>query len=233
MASFEPLRVRAYLRAGILSDKWLPLDGILFYQAVRDDLGPQAVTIPGGTLLAQEKGNAMRGGRLPFAYVHSKEWYYRCSWAQWSHDVEGRDYWNKRFDQAFTHLVDFRGRRGKVIIEQSTYKAYHMPIFYRSALWVEWYCVGNKERIEYLLYTVTHLGKKSSQGWGRVVSWEVKAWKNDWSIWRDGELMRGIPPEHLPKDGYPIDLHFANYGVRPSYWDKRNQITLAMPNGHE
>ena len=78
-------------------------------------------------------------------------------------------------------LVDFQGKRGKVIIEQGRYKAYHMPVFYRVAEQVEWYCVGDKARIEALLSTVTHIGKKRAQGWGRVIRWEVEPWPKDWS----------------------------------------------------
>jgi CRISPR type IV-associated protein Csf3 len=139
--------------------------------------------------------------------------------------VEGCDYWNKRFDSRYADLVDFGGRRGKVIIEKGPYKAYHMPIFYRAALWVEWYCVGDKAAIEYLLSTVTHIGKKTSQGWGRVIRWEIESWPEDWSVWRGDRLMRGIPVEDV--GGKPFRLLY--YGIRPSYWQRENQMPLAVP----
>jgi len=108
-----------------------------------------------------------------------------------------------------------------------------MKIFYRSALWVRWYAVGDKEEIGYLLSTVTHIGKKSVQGWGRVYRWEVRKWKYDWSVWKDDQLMRGIPMEALVKERVgkqvPVDLKLGNYGVRPSYWKKSNQMDLVMP----
>lgn len=228
MNSPEFLRVRAWLRTGVVADRWLPLDGVLFYQAVRRDLGPQEVTIPGASLLEQPKGRAAPGGRLPLAIARGREWYYRCSWAQWGPHADGQDYWNKRFDVGFADLVDFRGRRGRVIVEQSSYRAYHMPISYRAALWVEWYCVGDRQAIGELLCCTTHLGKKTSQGWGRVSRWEIKPIPEDWSVWREGRLMRGIPPEDL-SGSFAADLRIANYGIRPSYWDRRNQTTLVMP----
>lgn len=229
MTGYVPLSVRALLRTPVVSDPWLPLDGILLYQHTRADLGAQDATVPGASLLQEEKGDPMRGGRLPLAIVHGKDWYYKCSWAQWGPHADGQDHWNKRFDNALADLIDFRGRRGKVIIEQSTYKAYHMPIYYRAALWVEWYLVGEPERIRELLSTVTHLGKKTAQGWGRVIRWEIEPVDEDWSIWKDGKLMRGIPPEHA-KDQVPLDLAFIHYGIRPSYWDKRNQMLLLVPS---
>jgi hypothetical protein len=167
---------------------------------------------------------------LPLAIEHPgrRNWYYRCSWAQWSQDVEGRDHWNKRFDTSFASLVDFGGRRGKIIIEQGKYKAYHMPVFYRAALWVEWYCVGDRAEIEHLLSTVTHIGKKGTQGWGRALRWEIEPIADDWSVWRDGRLMRGIPAEDVPA-GSVFNLTY--YGIRPSYWKADNQMWLAVPNG--
>jgi hypothetical protein len=218
----EPLRVRAWLRAGVVADEFLPLDGVLLYQAHREKDGPQAVTIPGAYTC-----NGV--STLPLAIEHPgrRKWYYRCSWAQWSHSVEGQDHWNKRFDSKFADLIDWGGRRGKVHIEQGKYKAYHMPLFYRAALWVEWYCVADRQRLEDLLCTVTHIGKKRAQGWGRVARWDIEPWGEDWSVWRpDGRLMRGIPVEDAKGDG-PFD--FMHYGIRPSYWKKNNQMPLVKP----
>lgn len=216
----EPLRVRAWLRSGVVGDRYLPLDGILFYQSNRDRLGPQIATLPGYTFCQDT-------GVLPIDIVHpgQERWYYRCSWAQWSHDVEGRDYWNKRFDITYASLIDFHGRRGKVIVEKGRYKTYRMPVFYRAALWVEWYCVGNRTEIEYLLSTVTHIGKKGVQGWGRVIRWEIEPLSEDWSVWRDGKLMRGIPIEDVSHQAFKLEY----YGIRPPYWNKANQMPLAIP----
>lgn len=220
--NLEPLRVRAYLRTAVVAGKQMPLDGVLLYQAHRDKLGALEVTIPG------EYTN-FGVSTLPLEVVHPgrRTWYYRCSWAQWSHNVEGSDYWNKRFDSQFADLVDFDDRRGKVIVEKGRYKAYHMPVFYRAALWVEWYCVGDEAEIEHLLSTVTHVGKKASQGWGRVTRWEVESIADDWSVVRAGRLMRGIPID----DAQALNVEYARvyYGIRPSYWKASNQMMLAMP----
>jgi CRISPR type IV-associated protein Csf3 len=225
-----PMRIRATLRAPVVADQWLPLDGVLFYQQTRNDLGGQDLTTPGRSSLAEPKGGPVPGGRLPLAIVHARDWYYKCSWAQWGPHADGVEYWAKRFDNPLADLVDFRGRRGKIDTSAGEYKAYRMPLYYRAALWVEWYCVGNAEKIAPLLYMVTHLGKKSSQGWGRVARWEIEPIGEDWSIWRDGTLMRGIPRYHWPRErGVP--LHVGLYGTRPSYWDRRNQMELVLPDG--
>jgi len=227
--SLEPLRIRANLRTGVVADRWLPLDGILLYQAHRMEAGggPEA-TIPG-------EYTRQKIATLPLGIVHPgrKNWYYQCSWAQWSHNIEAQDHWNKRFDSRLADLIDFDGKRGNVIIKSGQYKAYRMPIFYRVALQIDWYCVGDKTEIEILLSTLTHIGKKGVQGWGRVISWEIESCEIDWSVWRDGKLMRGIPKDDIEAvrqfSGNPVDFSFGNYGIRPSYWKRSNQRNLALP----
>lgn len=221
--TFEPLRVTAHLRTGVISDQWLPLDGILLYQACRRQFGAQGATLPGG-------GAVCKLASVPLKIIHPGEphWYYACSWAQprpwWV--AEGKDHWNKRCDLGLAHLVDFHGRRGKVLVGQGRYRAYHMPVFYRVALRVDWYCAGDRADVEALLSTMTHIGKKGTQGWGRVIKWDVEPWPEDWSVWRAGKLTRGIPATDAAVTG-PVNL--MHYGLRPSYYRKQNQMLLVMP----
>lgn len=224
---YAPLRIRAWLRSGVISDVWLPLDGALLYLRTREDLGAQEMSISGASKLAQIKGEVMIGGRLPIEIVHAKDWYYRCSWAQWGPCAEGRDAWSKRIDQTLAYLIDFRGRRGRVDTSAGAYKSYRMPIYYRAALWVEWYCWGDYDKLSQLCMMITHLGKKSVQGWGRVMRWQIDLIEEDWSIWRDGKLMRGIPKYHLPDNQHTRNAGI--YGIRPPYWDIRNQMELELP----
>jgi len=218
----ENFRVTARLQTGIVCDQWIPLDGILLYQACRNRFGSQATTTPGGTAPPEVQ--------LPLRIIHPGKlhWYYACSWAQpqpwWV--AEGQDHWNKRFDSKFADMVDFDSKRGKVIIEQGRYKAYHMPIFYYVADVINWHCVGDAARIEELLSTVSHLGKKSSQGWGRVSRWTVETQAEDWSVRRDGKLTRGVPA--CDAEG---PANFVQYGLRPSYYRKENQMLVVMPDG--
>ena len=224
-AEFVPLRICAWMRTPIIADKWLPLDGLLLYQATRADLGRQDLTVPGKSLLEEPKGGPMHGGHLPLAIIHGESWFYRCSWAQWGPSVDGEDAWVKRFDTPLAYLVDFKGRRGHIEIGEGRYRAYHMPVYYRSALWVEWHCVGDREAIGALLSTALHLGKKSAQGWGRVARWEIEPEQEDRSIWDGEKLMRGLPADQDRRSCQNL----AYYGIRPPYWDKRNQLMLSVP----
>jgi hypothetical protein len=228
---YEPLRITAQFRTNVICDRWLPLDGILWYQAHRLAFGPEQATVPGGS-----PGAKRNGVHMPLKIINhgTSDWYFACSWAQpqpwWF--AEDTSYWNKRFDMKYSDLVDFGKRRGKVIVEQGKYRAYHMPVFPRVAQRAFWYCLGDRQEIEFLLSTMTNIGKKPSQGWGRVL-WTVEPWDEDWSLWHDGELMRGVPRndalELIQKHGEFKPFNLVNYGLRPAYYRPEHQRDLAIP----
>ena len=238
---YEPMKITAHLQCGVITDAYLPIDAVLYYQAYRDAYGPEVITLPGANQSGVENVPVqIRRLNLPyegFRYadgaplwkgygddlkITMKEtpWYYAASFAQWEGAVkEGTDHWNKRFDQSLADLVDFQSKRGKVIVEQGAYKAYHMPVWYRHALSVSWYAVGDIGWVREMLGTVTHLGKKTSQGWGAVKKWAVEPWHADWSVWKNGQLTRAIPEE----GGIRV-------GIRPSYWAAKNQVPCRVPD---
>lgn len=211
---YEPLKITAYLQSGVACEPTLPIDGILFGTAMRLEYGQNPVSAPlallgvGAVELPIEKRNP---GPL---------WYYAASFALWGEPVaQYTDYWNKRIDQSLVHLVDFEGKRGKIVTQSGRYKPYHMPVFCRHALFVSWYVFGNGERIERLLRFTTHIGKKPSQGDGAVLRWSVESCADDQSVADGaGRLMRAVP-----------DPAGVMMGFRPSYWERGNQTLCAVP----
>lgn len=208
---FENLKITAYLQCGVVSNNWIPLDAILFYIAMRKRYGSQDITIPGG------KQESKADVELPFEHREKLgEWYYACSFAEWPELVtDGSDHWNKKFDSRYVEYLEWTG---KLVINRGQFRAYHMPVFYRHALTLTWYAVGDKKEIERLLPFVTHIGKKYSQGWGRVLSWQVDEIDKDWSEEKANQAMRSIPAENG-----------ILYGIRPSYWLRENQIDCKLP----
>lgn len=235
---YAPIKATAWLQCGVISDSALPIDAILYYQAHRDAYGAQVLTLSGDTggganhapMLIQRVGLPYQGFRYADGMslaagveriVRTREtaWYYAASFAQWSDNVEGIDHWNKRFDASLADLVDFGGKRGRVIVEAGAYKAYHMPVFYRVTRTITWYLVGDIDWVREMLSTATHIGKKPAQGWGQVHRWDVQPWHADWSVYgAHGQLMRAIPAEHG-----------ILTGIRPSYWVRRNQVICEVP----
>lgn len=218
----EPLRVQAILRTAVVADRALPLDGILLYQAMRHKYGEIAEASAPGTTIEGRKADVP----LLCHEIHTPNWYFACSWAQWpNHAREGKDYWAKRIATNRMDIVNM-GRKSKVVIEKGRYRSYHMPIFYFSALYVDWYCVGEQQAIQELLSDVWAIGKKTVQGWGRVAEWIVEPWSEDWSTWRGTEPMRAIPAASLDKfDMGRVRLH----GFRPPYWKAENQTLCLLP----
>lgn len=220
MPRYQPVRVRAYLQTPVIADAFLPLDGVLAYIARRRKYGFPDASLPGESLLPD--GEQLPN--LPLDHIGHPlpSWYYACSFAQWPEMVEGVDHWNKRLDQSLAYLVDFGGKSSAVDISAGKYKAYHMPVFYRHALYVDWYAMATPDKLRRLLVFATHLGKKVSQGWGAVLRWEVEDWHADWSVRDDdGRLMRAIPADNQPNA--PV------LGVRPSYWNPRHQFPCQLP----
>jgi len=211
---FEPLRITAHLRSAIVTDGYLPIDAILYYEAMRRTYGGEVISSRGGETYVEPV-------RLPIERIElaGRHWMYAASFAQWYHSADGSDHWNKRFDAGLSELVDFDGRRGKVIVEQGRYKAYHMPVFYRTALAASWYVVGDREALSELVGEITHVGKKSSQGFGRLNCWQVDPWPQDWSLYGEqGQLMRAIP-----------QAGGVLYGIRPGYWQRSHQVPCKLP----
>lgn len=218
----NPIRVSAYPLTPVITDQHMALDGILLAYAMQQRHGRQHATAPGQVsrnpavpLPVEKRGNA-------------PQQYYACSFAQWTDMVRGKSFWTKRFRrQEAVKLVDFKGRRGKVIVEQGRYKSYQMPIFYIHAARIDWYLMGDIDAVRALLTPCTHIGKKTGYGWGRVL-WDVQGWHEDWSVVRDGNLMRAVPAGQVPAGVRSApDLLYAGY--YPPYWYHKHQAFCAMP----
>lgn len=211
-----PLHVRVYFQTGLISDEFLPLDSILHYHAVRHILGPQDITLPSELTQKIEV-------ELPIQKIGTgADWYYACSFAQWPEAIaEDKSFFVKQIRTQHSDLVNFASKRGKINNRSGQYKSYHVTVYYRHAMHVDWYLVGDPEGIANLLKFCTHFGKKTSQGWGAVLAWKVATFPFDWSVYgREGQLMRAIPTDG---EGFL-------YGIRPSYWLPENQYNCLMPN---
>ncbi len=213
--NFKQLRIRAYLQTGIISDQFLPLDGVIYYHMVREKMGTQTTSIPGASNLPETQQI-----QLPFKKggPQGDAWFYHCSFAQWPENViEDKAFFVKRFDLNLSTLIN---EKKKVEISRGRYKAYHIDIFYRHAIYVDWYAIADEDELNRILRFCTHLGKKTAQGWGAVKKWEVIEWPEDWSVRGPGnKLMRAVP---MRGNGFL-------YGLRPSYWHPHHIFSCKMP----
>lgn len=216
---FRPLRIRAYLQSGVISDPYLPIDAILYSAACRDSIEAHHVMSRPGESSVRES----LGVKLPIRKANTKHdtWFYKSSFAQWPRNtIEDSQAYSKRVNVKRTNLIDFGKKKGKIETARGRYKGYYIKVYYRHCLHLDWYVDGDKEAIERLLAHVTFIGKKASQGWGSVLSWQVEAWPEDWSVRNgQGELVRSVP----------IDKPSFIYGLRPSYWNPKHQFNVVLP----
>lgn len=130
--------------------------------------------------------------------------------------------WKKRWDSEYDDLVEFGKRCEKIDHKASYFKQYNMPIIILSTPQIVFYASGDKRKIDGLLHHLSHIGKKSSQGFGEIRDWKIETIEQDWSVWKDGKPMRAIPDI---KDGFTIQ----QTGYIFPYWDARNCSKCIVP----
>ena len=218
MSKFKNLRIRAYLKTGVISDQYLPLDGVLYYHLVRREMGEEVIT-------KSRESNVRQGANITLPIKKSgpknEFWFYACSFAQFSKTiVEDSSFKVKSGD--WLRYSQYFNVKKKIDIQRGKFKNAHIKLYYRHCEYIDWYCVGWPNKIAELLQFCTNLGKNSGDGWGEVLRWEVKDWQEDWSVrGLNNRLMRNVP---LKQDGNGV-----LYGLRPSYWNARHISICKMP----
>jgi len=84
-----------------------------------------------------------------------------------------------------------------------------------------WYVRGEKEQIKDLLNDITHIGKKAqSQGKGQVGKWIVEEVEHDYSVFKDGKLMKTVPLEYFEATEASMNnqMVLIESPFRPPYW---------------
>lgn len=214
----QPLRIQAIMQDGRVAgtEPWFPLDSILAAAWIRRERpGLAYLPMDGDPIIAE----------LPFERRgQGNDWYWACSFNTEASLHEYVMYWHKRFDDQLEQYIDFGGKRGRVDTKSGKYKAYRMPLVVQLFDRLTWYAVGDLEAVQSLCEMVTHIGKKPSQGLGAVDYWTVEPWQEDWSVARDGRLMRTAPKGDMVGVG-----RIGQYGIRPPYWYVDHQRLCMMP----
>lgn len=219
-SDFAPLKITAHLQTPVITDGFLPLDSILYNHYIRDIFGPKAAMQPRKSSVPEYSGHSLP---IQKRNMNSKGlWYYACSFAVWHPDaVQDKHEYAKRFDTAESvNYVDFEGKRGRVYTMRGQFKNYFIREYTYNAPSVVWYCRGIKSEILRLLPFCTHIGKKSAQGAGSVLRWDIEETDRDWYLKDNmGRLMRAVPSQNGT----------AVYGIRPSYWLPSHQTQVFLP----
>jgi CRISPR type IV-associated protein Csf3 len=217
--NFEPLIVRAYMQTPIISDQFLPFDSVLYNQLIRYKEGRKEVTYSRESTVKEFTGN-----QLPIQKrnIREDDWYYASSFAVWHNFKQSKHQFAKRFDiDKAAKFVDFGGKKAEIDTKRGDFKNYFITEYTFNTEYVQWYLRGDRAALERYLPFITHLGKHSKHGCGRVLRWELEATDKDFYLNdASGCVMRSIPS------------HKGNfvYGIRPSYWHPRHQTKVLMPD---
>ena len=116
-------------------------------------------------------------------------------------------------------------------------KSYRLPLRVRAVDRIVWLASGNRRKVQKALRDVKAVGKKVSDGYGRVAEWLVKdldgpdrSW---WAPHPSGQvLMRTLPllidgREWLPKDLLGWRRDYA--ACRPPYWHPERRAEVVVP----
>lgn len=219
----EPLRITAQMQDGRVAtmDGHLPLDGLLAAAWMRRHY-PDAYYNPSSHMLT----NDLIVPDLPLERRgEGDDWYWAASFNTAESQGEYVLHWHKRFDDHLEKYIDFRGRRGRIDAKSGKYKAYRMPLVIQLFDQLVWYAYGDRDEVQSLLNTLTHIGKKTSQGLGLVDYWIVEPWHEDWSEVANGRVTRSLP--HLPGGAQGVK---RQYGIRSPYWHREHQRVCYVPS---
>ena len=90
------------------------------------------------------------------------------------------EHFGKRLSVEHSNLLSPRQRK-KVAMGNATYKAYHLPLRLHRVDRIVWFARATRRHTLKLLKSVHSIGKKRSQGYGRVDRWEAERIEADLS----------------------------------------------------
>ena len=208
----EPLKITASLTSPYVSTDYIFFDALISSAVWQDCMKDKAFNTP-------ENKTDTFYIPLPIKHIGAKETFYSASIGFPKQAVEGTARWRKQTDIESTK---------KIRIGSGEFKRYDMPMPYTSAEEIIFYTNGNKAEIERLLAYIPGIGKKRTQGYGNVRTWQVEQSEHDWSIVKDGVPMRPIPISEAATFNLKCDVEMF-FAYRPPYWHRSNLTRCFMP----
>jgi len=221
-----PLQITAYLSSPIaVYDDWTPqLEGILIYQLL-SNLG---LAHPNPSIEQVKENQTIIDRYLPIKKDPEHTFYY-CSNPVYTYHSEEQSRFRKRWSPDQEACINWGKRKPKFETSQGAEKAYDLPLFLRLTPRIDWFAIGTRYQVEPLLNDVSGLGKKRSQGFGQVSKWVVKEVKDDWSLVREGELMKPVPNVVFKELGITQLYNLLQWGWKPPIWLPENKNLCFMP----
>lgn len=217
-----PLRVRLYTETGIAYDAYYglsALEGMLQFTVVEMESGESPTD-------AMEALGAFYDIPIPIAdeVVHGFP-VARCSHAQWHgmafEDVRPR---RKRTE------VEAIGR-DKVLTKGGPFKDLDIRAPIRTSPWVDFFVVGDPDKLTALLSRCNGIGRDYARGLGRVSRFSIDDADDRALVW-ERKPQRSIPvqSEHEASLLFDPSAHSVRFvTTRAPYWNKRSKTLCAVP----
>jgi len=217
------------------SDPYIHLDAFVSYAA-----GVEAVGYDGLDKLSDGGDPVYFTEEMPFKrYAIGDEWVWAASSASIAEPENEPDEperwnttaWRKRFD----HEPDHQIKKTNVNQSSGSFKSYNAELPYTGADKLVFFFEPKQdtepERVVDLIdQHVPAIGKKRSQGFGRIQSVELAGEMQgfDTALCHNGRCLRSLPTTFTERvvSGVSIDV---NRTVRPPYWHPENQSTAYPP----
>ena len=130
---------------------------------------------------------------LPLRPLGKELKFWSCSQAFYCKREEHDAFIRKFLDTFYVDRIDFAGHIPKVAIDSGHYKQCNEKFYYVLTSEVTWYACGNRSELERLLIGLESLGSQTCRGWGQVGKIQIEETKQDYSLIKDGKLMRNLP----------------------------------------
>lgn len=218
--TYNPLKISMDILPPLyINSPWLHFDSILSYLCIRDALDEVFYYLPTEKIIDISKL------KIP---LKKTEDIYHSSVGIYSDNLKlYRDILYKRFTDKQTYKLTKRQQKGRIPINRGHFKDFmiNMPILITDN--ITFYANGDKNEIKKLLSNLKHLGKKTSIGSGQITKIKIKKIEEDYSFFKDNNIMRPIPV----KIKLPIieGMRFEKQPYKPPYWDKNNISMCYVP----
>jgi hypothetical protein len=222
---FKPLQITAFLANGIaVYDDWSPaIEGLLIHQLLYN----LDMASPNPTPDQVEKAQSVIDKYLPLGR-HPELDLWQCSAPVYQYQCEETTKYRKRWEP--NGQVNWGKRKAKYSTSEGPEKSYDLPLFLRLTTRIDWFVMGMPVEINALLNPIAGIGKKRGHGYGQVHQWKVTEIDEDWSLFRDGQLMKPIPVETFKSLGLPMPHNdIIQWGYKPPSWLPDNRALCLMP----
>lgn len=154
-----------------------------------------------------------------------------CSSPILSPEIETVEYYAKRLSVENADLIIPKKRR-VVTTSSNEFKSYRLPLHIRIVKQIVWFVEANRKPLLGVLKRINSIGKKRSQGFGRIEKWTAERIDDDFSWFvntKSGQiLMRPLPDcDDLPDGLIGTNPDFGS--VQPPYWHPDRFMERVVP----